>query len=212
MRPVIGKGGERIQPGTGWNPGLLTRLPTACAQPGLTTLHHSLPRMVVQLGRNPSGPDSRLPRRRSLPMGPQLPAALPAENIYIQICPRVPCFCLKPAGASVLTTWEARCDFIRCHSSTGPRMNKKPGLAGWPPPTLQGALPWGLCTCSWHSSKLLPHRAFAVHRGSRGVRGSSHLSKKPFLPNITQIIFSADVLCHDVISSIVSSPPLVSLW
>lgn len=110
VQPVIGKGGGYIQPGTGWNPGLFTRPPTACARPGLTTLPHSLRRMVVQLGRNPSGPDSRLPQRHSLPMGPHLPAALPAENIYIQICPRVPCFCLKPARASVLTTWEALCD------------------------------------------------------------------------------------------------------
>lgn len=87
-------------------------------------------------------------------------------------------------------------------------------LAGWPPPTLQGALPWGLCTCSWRRSKLLPHRACAVHRGSSGVTGSRHLSKKTFLPSITQIIFSADVLHHDVISSIEfpPHPTPTSLW
>lgn len=43
MQPILGIGGGHIQPGTGWNPGLFTKLPTACAQPGLTTLPASQP-------------------------------------------------------------------------------------------------------------------------------------------------------------------------
>lgn len=92
---------------------------------------------------------------------------------------------------------------MRLHQPQLHRAQSEQGaqLAGRHPPCKAGALPWGLCTCSWHCSKLFPHRACAVHMGSHGVIGSCHLSKRPFLPNITQIIFSAAVLCH-VISSI----------
>ena len=53
----------------------------------------------------PDGPDSRLPQRRP-GTRPPLSTTLAAENIYIQIRPNAPYFCLKPAWESVPATWE----------------------------------------------------------------------------------------------------------
>lgn len=108
-----------------------------------------------------------------------LPAALSAENIYIQICPSVPCFCLKPAWASVLTTWEARCDFSSS-SSTKPRVKKKPGLAGRHPPCKALCL-GAFAPAPGIAPSCSPQSVCGSH-GSQEAAGSCHLSK-PFLPN-----------------------------
>lgn len=118
--------------------------------------------------------------------GPHLPAALPAENIYIQICPRVPCFCLKPARASVLTTWEARCDFVS-RSSREPRVNGEPGWLTATHPArrslARSALgPLHLLLASLQAAS---PQSVCSSLGSHGVTGSCHLPKRLFLPNVT---------------------------
>lgn len=144
-------------------------------------------------------------------MRPHLPAALSAENIYIQICPCVPCFCLKPARASVLATWEARCDFIS-RNSTEPRVNEKPGWLAVTHPARHSALgPLHLLLALLQAAS--PQSMCSSH-GSHGVTGSCNLPKKPFLPNITSHLsghgsshFLCSPLCH-AISSIEFYPQL----
>lgn len=137
---------------------------------------------------------------RDAPMRPHLPAALSAENIYIQIRPSVPCFCLKPARASVLATWEARCDFIS-GSSTKPRVNKNPGLAGRHPPC-KALCPGAFAPAPGIAPSCFPASMCSSH-GSHGPSGSCHLPKKPFLSN-TMSCLSGHSPSHFLCSHLVS--------
>lgn len=153
---------------------------TPQAQPGLATLPHSLLRMVVQLGRKPSGPDSRLPQRRSRrgPISQLLSLLKIFTSKYVPVC-----HASAPSQPGRLSSPPARhgAASAAASSSAKPRANENPGLAGRHPPC-KSLCPGAFAPAPGVAPSSFP-QSMCSSQGSHGAAGSCHLSKKPFLHN-----------------------------
>lgn len=182
---------------------LVHRELTPQAQPGLATLPHSLLRMVVQLGRKPSGPDSRLPQRRSRrgPISQLLSLLKIFTSKYVPVChasaSSQPGRLSSPparhgaASAAVVPQSPERMRIQGWLAATHPASHSAPGPLHLLLALLQAA----------------SHRVCVVHTGHMGLQASVTSPRNLYCITpcqlsqvIARVIFSAAILRHAISS------------
>lgn len=191
---------------------------TPQAQPGLATLPHSLLRMVVQLGRKPSGPDSRLPQRRSRrgPISQLLSLLKIFTSKYVPVC-----HASAPSQPGRLSSPPAR--HGAASAAAVPQSPERTRIQGWlaatHPASHSAPGPLHLLLALLQAAS---HRVCVVHKGHMGLQ--AHVTSPRNLSCITpcrisqviaRVIFSAAVLppasssidCFSPVSLVVTSDP-----